>query len=112
MQHTNKSRIWQTMIYCGIISAFFSLFIAKCFEPNMIFRRYYLLLNYVWVKNWRKKDRWKRFILKPIGLCVYCLGVWVALFVSLVVYKIGFIDSVLSIGVSNIILMSWEKLSS
>jgi hypothetical protein len=100
------------MIYCGIISALFSLFLVKCFEPNMIFRRYYLLLNYVWIRNWRKKDRWKRFILKPFGLCVYCFGAWLTIFVSLFIFKFTLVDSILSIGVSNIILMSWEKLLS
>jgi hypothetical protein len=29
----------------------------------MILRRYYLWLTYHWIKNWRKKDRWKRWLL-------------------------------------------------
>jgi len=55
------------------------LFFQECMEPNMIFRRYYLWLTYHWIKNWRKKDRWKRWILKPLGLCVYCNTTWIAI---------------------------------
>jgi hypothetical protein len=41
----------------------FGLFIQECMKPNMILRRYYLWLTYHWIKNWRKKDRWKRWLL-------------------------------------------------
>jgi len=56
-----------------------SLFIQKCFEPDMIFRRWFLLLTYIWMKNWRKKDRWKRFLLGPLGLCPYCNSTWLSI---------------------------------
>jgi hypothetical protein len=57
----------------------FGLFIQECMKPNMILRRYYLWLTYHWIKNWRKKDRWKRWLLKPLGLCIFCNVTWIAI---------------------------------
>ena len=34
----------------------------------------------VYMKSWRRKDRWKRYIVKPLGLCHYCYGTWIAIF--------------------------------
>jgi len=45
----------------------------------MIFRRYFLFLTLLWIKWWRKKDRGKRFFLKPLGLCIYCYSTWIAI---------------------------------
>jgi len=65
------------IIFISLLTAGFVLFIQKCFQKDMIFRRWYLLLVYLWMKWWRKKDRWKRKFLKPLGLCVYCMSPWV-----------------------------------
>ena len=67
------------MILCFGTSCL-SLFIQKCMEPGMILRRYYLWLTYHWIKNWRKRDRWKRYFLKPLGLCIWCSGTWIGIF--------------------------------
>jgi hypothetical protein len=76
----------ETVVVEGDVILLFSLAIAglglffqECTEPNMLFRRYYLWLNYHWIRNWRKKDRYKRWILKPLGLCVYCNTTWIAI---------------------------------
>jgi hypothetical protein len=45
----------------------------------MILKRYYLWLVYHWIKWWRKKDRWKRYILEPMGMCVYCNSTWICI---------------------------------
>lgn len=63
----------------SLMTASLSLFFQECMEPGMIFRRYYLWLTYHWIKNWRKKDRWKRWLLKPSGMCVYCNGAWISI---------------------------------
>jgi hypothetical protein len=63
----------------SLLTAGLSLFILKCMEEGMIFRRWYLFLTYHWIKWWRKKDRWKRKFLKVSGLCVYCYSTWVAI---------------------------------
>ncbi len=60
------------MLGISLMTAGLTLFIQKCFEPEMIFRKWFLLLTWYWIKWWRKKDKWKRPILKPLGLCVYC----------------------------------------
>ena len=66
------------MFTFSLLTAGLSLFIRKCFQKDMIFRRWYLLLTYFWIKWWRKNDRWKRKFLKPLGLCVYCMTPWVS----------------------------------
>lgn len=67
------------LLLLSLMTASLSLFFQECMEPGMIFRRYYLFLVYHWIKNWRKVDRWKRHLLKPFGLCVYCNGTFVAM---------------------------------
>lgn len=64
------------MILC-LMTAWLSLFIWKCMESEMILRRYYLWLVYHWIKWRRKADRKKRWILKPLGLCIYCMSAWI-----------------------------------
>ena len=56
----------------------------KTYENEMIFRRFYLFLVLKWIKNWRKKDRFKRKYLK-LFICPYCLNFWITTiaFVSL-----------------------------
>ena len=49
----------------SLMTASLSLFVQECMESGMILRRYYLWLAYHWINNWRQKDRWKRFALKP-----------------------------------------------
>jgi amino acid transporter len=63
-----------------LMTASLGLFLEECMNPNMILRRYYLWLTYHWIKNWRKKDRWRRWLLKPLGLCVYCFSSWITIF--------------------------------
>ena len=52
-----------------------------------ILKRYHLWLTYHWIKNWRKKDRYKRQILKPLGLCVYCQGTWITIITYPMLFK-------------------------
>lgn len=67
------------MLFFSLLTAGLTLFIRKCFQKDMIFRRWYLLLIYFWIKWWRKKDRWKRKFLKPLGLCCYCFNTWLCI---------------------------------
>lgn len=55
-----------------------SLFIKKTYEPDMIFRRFYLLMIWHWIKTWRKKDRYKRYLIKPF-ICIYCYNTWLTI---------------------------------
>jgi len=81
----------------------------ECMEENMIFRRYFLLLTYLWIKNWRKKDRWKRKLLSPLGLCVYCHSVWLGIIYYL--YRFGFnVEIVLFLGMIYIWLILLNKI--
>lgn len=65
------------VILLSLMTGSFSMFLDKCMGPGMILRRYYLFLVYHWIRNWRRGDRWKRWPLKILGLCVYCSGTWI-----------------------------------
>ena len=88
-----------------------SLFIKKCMESGMIFHRYYLYLVLLWIRNRKKKNRYKRNILKPLGLCVYCYNTWLSIFFYLL-----FLSNVLMlpifIGLTYIILEVFLKVIS
>jgi len=76
------------LLYCLTIAGL-GLFFQKCMEPNMIFRRYYLWLMLIWIRNYRKKNRWKRWLLKPLGLCIYCNTTWIAILYYLYKFKLN-----------------------
>lgn len=86
-----------------------SLIIKKCYEPTMIFRRLYLWLIYKWMKNWRKKDRYKRFFVKPF-LCIYCYNVWITIFYYLLFINVTILFLPIFIGLTYIILECFMKL--
>ena len=87
-----------------------SLFIHKCYEPDMIFRRIYLYMIDVWMKNWRRKDRWRRKIIKPF-LCVYCFNVWLTIFSFFIFMKISILFLPLLIGLTYILLEFLMKIT-
>ena len=61
------------------------------------------------MKNWRKKDRWKRTMLKPLGLCIYCMLPYISLpFFLIFITNIYFYP--LFIGMSYIWLKLINKL--
>ncbi len=94
-----------TLVLLCLMIASLGLLFQECMEPGMIFRRYYLWLTYHWIRNWRKKDRWKRWLLKPLGMCVYCNTVWVAIFYYL--YRFGFnVEILLFLG----LVYTWIKI--
>lgn len=95
------------LLYCLAIAGL-GLFFQECMKPNMIFRRYYLWLLHHWIKNWRKKDRWRRWLLKPLGICVYCNTAYITIFFYL--YKFGpDLEIFLALGISYLWLKLLEK---
>lgn len=87
----------------SLMTASLSLFIWETFQKEMIFRRYYLLLVYYWIKWRKKKNRWKRQLLKPIGLCIYCMSTWIAI-ISYIIF-LGFkVDILFFIGINYVVL--------
>lgn len=80
----NVDALW--LLY-SLMVASLGLFFQECLEPGMIFRRYYLWLTYHWIHNRHRKKRWKRWLLKPLGMCVYCHTTWLAIFYYL--FKFG-----------------------
>ena len=69
------------IVILGLLTAGLVKLIELCLSEEMIFWKWTILLNYLWIKNWKKKDRWKRYFLKPLGLCHYCYGTWIAIFI-------------------------------
>lgn len=98
----NVDALW--LLY-SLMVAGLGLFFQECMEPGMIFRRYYLWLTYLWIKNWRRRNRWKRWWLKPAGMCVYCNTTWIALVYYVVRFGINF-DILLFTG----LVFVWLKL--
>lgn len=101
----------------------FSLFIQKCFEPHMIFRRYFLLLNYLHIKwNRRGKDTRKWYkklghkLLSLFGLCVYCQNFWVTalVYVPMIILLdwvgVGLLLLIPVMGLSYVILEWYIKI--
>lgn len=68
----------------------------------MILRRLYLYMIYYHIKWWRKKDRWKRHILKPLGLCEYCYNTWLSVITYFIFVSHNPILLFLYIGMSYI----------
>ena len=95
------------IVMLGSLTASLTMFIDHCMEKEMIFRRWYLFLTYHWIRTWRKKDRWKRYILKPLGLCHYCFGTWIAIFAYL--FIVGFDVAIFLLIASNYFFIRiWE----
>lgn len=84
-----------------------SLFIWKTFESGMIFRKVYLFFIFLWIKNWRKKDRWKRILIKPF-ICIYCYSTWLSIFTFL--YYFGpKIEILFFIGINYLLISFFKK---
>lgn len=91
----------------SLMVAALALMFQECMKPAMLFARYRLLLLYLWRKNWRKKDRWKRtvYLLQPLGLCIYCNSAWMSISYYLITYGIK-LDVLLFMGMTFL----WVKL--
>lgn len=94
-----------TWLLYSLTAAGLGLFLQECMEPGMILRRYYLFLTCLWIRNWRRKDRWKRWWLKPAGMCVYCNTAWIALLVYAAKFGLN-AEALLFIG----LVFVWIKL--
>lgn len=95
------------IVILGLLTACLTMFIEHCMEREMIFRRWYLYLTYHWIRTWRRKDRWKRYILKPLGLCHYCYGTWIAIFTYITL--VGFDIAIFLLIASNYLFIRlWE----
>lgn len=94
-----------------LLTASLTMCIWKFMTRGMIFRRYYLLLIYYWIKWHKKKNRWKRKWLKPIGLCYYCYGTWINIVSFVIFIGLGSIDMILfSIALNYIFIELLNKL--
>ena len=89
-------------LYCLSVGCL-SMFLQNCYEPTGIFRRYYVLLVYLWIKWRRKKQRKYRPILSPLGLCPQCQNFWI----NTILYPIFFgltPEYILSVGGTYIVV--------
>ena len=58
----------------GFASAFFTVFINHSFDKGMIFHFYGK-----WLSGLADKKPKLIFLLRPMGICIYCMGTWVAM---------------------------------
>jgi len=88
------------LIGLSLFTAGFALFLQMCYLPGHVFHRWYLLLQTVYIRSWGRKDRWKRHLTKPLGLCPYCQTVWFHSFFFVVLTDAGLWWWMLSVGVN------------
>lgn len=86
----------------SLFTAAFALFLQMCYQPGHVFYRWYLYLQAVYTRSWRRKDRWKRHFTKPLGLCPYCQTVWFHSFFFVVLTEAGVWWWLLSVGVNYV----------
>lgn len=101
------------LIIYSLLTASLAWFVQYCLKPGEIFGRYGLWLTAVWMRNWRRKDRWKRFWTKPAGNCVFCNGAWLAIivFLALIMPEIcGFIPKIVALFLFLGANYIWTKL--
>lgn len=114
------------LILLSLTAMSVSVLLQECYQPDMIFRRYYVWLNYLHIKNrrikqWQKtkerkkaenaKRKFVRNITKPMGLCIYCQNVWLSGFV-LAFLTNDLISLILGIGMSNLFLIYHERITN
>jgi len=65
------------LIMYSLLTACLTWFVQYTLQPGEIFGRVGLLFTAIWMRNWRREDRWKRWWVKPAGQCPMCNGFWV-----------------------------------
>lgn len=96
----------QKVFIISLLAATFSKFLEMTFQSGMIFRRYYLFLNLMWIKY--RKKRKLRSLLKPMGLCIYCYSVWIYFFMYFICFYID-IFIIFGLGINFVVLYFLNK---
>ena len=91
----------KVMSLCNLIlfclgTASLEMFYQYTKDPGEIFGRWGLWLTYLWMKNWRRKDRWRRNLIK-VMICQHCNGTWL--------YIITFLITAIFIFPMNLIIL-------
>lgn len=84
------SEVAMYVILLSLISAGLGLFLQECYQKNMILRKYYVYLNYLFIKNrrssWQRKKKAKKVVSILIrkltmlaGLCIFCQSTWICI---------------------------------
>lgn len=114
-----------------------SVLLQECYQSGMIFRRYYVWLNYLHIKNyklkpWQKQQRknqqqkqnlclrnqvknakrnFIRNITHPMGLCPVCSNIWTSgIILSFLTNDL--LSLILGIGMSNLFLIYHELITN
>lgn len=72
-----------TLISLSFLTATLAFFFQYCLKPNMIFHFYF-----IWLTKLELKHSLLHYISKPLGLCIYCNGTWIA--ITVFIYYYGF----------------------
>lgn len=116
------------VISLSLMMAGLALFLQECYQKNMILRRYYVWLNYLYIKNrrlkqWQRKKEKKdakryfiRNIVKVMGICIYCQATWLTIGFCLWGYLLKlapqtnlFYVMILCIGMTYIFVVGFKK---
>lgn len=88
-----------------------SVFVEECKKEGMILHWYDKLLNYLW-----DNTKFPKWLLKPLGMCIYCYGSWlfIVLFLSTYNQFCGeipiFIGLLIGLGFNFVSIKAFEKL--
>ena len=115
------------LILLSLTAMSVSVLLQECYQSGMIFRRYYVWLNYLHIKNRRlklcerKTERKKvvknakrifiRNITHPLGLCPICSNIWTSGIVLSFLTN-DLLSLILGIGMSNLFLIYHERITN
>jgi hypothetical protein len=101
-----------SLLLLGLMVASLELLYQYTIQPGEIFGRYGLWLNYRWLKSWRRKDRWKRYLLKPF-ICQYCNSVYLSAIVYFGVIEglfTGYLEKIIGLFLFMGVVYIWVKI--
>jgi hypothetical protein len=93
----------------SLCTASLGVFFQECLEPGMIFGKYGIWLQAMHRRNWRRKDRWVRYWLKPLGNCVFCNSTWINIGFFLLLMTENAVLLPLSIGLNYLFVKMMAK---
>ncbi len=100
-----------TIMLLALCTGALGVFFQECLEPGMIFGRYGKWLHATYRLSWRRKDRWRRLLVQPLGNCVFCNTSWIyiiAHFIGLGWGKAAFV--LLGLGLNYVFVKIFNKL--
>lgn len=105
MNNINNLLIVAQCIFIGIISAFTGIFYRNCLKmPNMIFN-----FVYRFFQKMHLQGGFKRWIVYPLGYCVYCSSTWIAIIAYIIIVHEFSLLIFIPVSIQHIVVMYFDK---